>query len=94
MKKLFLLIACALFFGVTFNTSTNAQVVTGTKKVVKKGNKIGVVGVRKTNRGLHKGWYKGKRVGQKSWRKGKGVTVKGYRKGKRITVKGIKKVTG
>ena len=92
MKKTVLILTLALLIGFAFSLTVSAQVVRTTKKTYKIGKRKTVIGVRKTNNGLHKGWYKGKRVGQKSWYKGKRISVKSYRKGKKITVKGIKKV--
>jgi hypothetical protein len=99
------LLSLSLIFA--FVLSASAQVVTKTKTVVTKGavktahgTRKGyrvtktktVVVARKSNRGLHKGWYKGKRVGQRTWVGTKRVSGKGWHGTKRVTKKVVKKV--
>jgi hypothetical protein len=88
MKKLGLFLAVTLVLSFIAVIPVQAQIKTKSKTVGKVVKRKTVIGVRKTNRGLHKGWYIGKRTGQKSWRKGKRVTKRSY-KGTR---KGVKKV--
>ncbi len=88
MKKAFLSFVFAFAFVVAFSSTSNAQVTDTTKKVAKVTKNTTVTGVRKTNNGLHKGWYISKRTGRKIWIKGKGVTNKSYK----VTKKAVKKV--
>lgn len=89
MKKAFLLFVFAFAFVVAFSSTSNAQVTDTAKKVGKITKNTTVTGVRKTNRGLHKGWYISKRTGRKVWIKSKGITNKSYK----VTKKAVKKIT-